>query len=705
MLQESPTRLDPSIASSSARPRLVTRFINELKQALAPLAESADLAVALTVGTEAIWLTEGMPRACAQATGGLPACFGAACTSGRGLLTSQVYCDSEYIGNLAICNPVEQPYLAGVTEYLARAAASRIAQERREESLLEELSDSWESLEAVYEISADLHTIQNASDLLDRIIRRAAAVADGLRAVLWLEQGGTLQPLVAQNAEDLQPKVGDNSLLRRSMAVGSPVVINDPARICESHTDDPELHGAVSLAIMPLELRRGLRGALEVWAEQGRHSFDSRSVRLLQTLALQAAMVIENECLHHTALASERLRQEIEIGSKIQQALLVGKMPEGIRGLKVAAFTLPSQEIDGDFYDLIKHSNLCLDVLVGDVMGKGIPAALVGAATKNSFLRAMSWVSSSASRHNLLASPEEIVNLVHQDMTRQLIELDSFATACYARFDIEAQQVEVVDCGHTRTIRYWRRAGQCGVLEGSNMPLGFSETEIYKQFSVPLEPGDVFLFYSDGVTEARNREGEMFGEARLSDYVRCHSHLPPQALIEGVRLAVNTFSDSQAFSDDFTVLAVKVDGGEASSNPGNEELEITSDLTELARARAFVHDLCHRGPFLPLADDTVSNLELAVTEALSNIMRHAYRGRAGQPIQIEATVTTDQISLRLCHYGEMFDPAQASPPRLDGSREGGFGLYIIEQLVDELSYGRDERGRACTRLVKRFQPR
>ena len=229
MWQESLTRADTPHAPSPARSRLVTRFINEFKQALTPLAESADLAVALIVDNEAMWLTDAASHACAQVTNGLPACFGEACTSGRGLLTSQVFCDSEYIGDLAICNPIEQPYLAGVTEYLARAAASRIAQERREESLLEELSDSWESLEAVYEISADLHTIQNASDLLDRIIRRAAAVADGLRAVLWLEQGGELKPLVAKNVDDLQPKVGDSSLLRRSMAVGSPVVINDPA--------------------------------------------------------------------------------------------------------------------------------------------------------------------------------------------------------------------------------------------------------------------------------------------------------------------------------------------------------------------------------------------------------------------------------------------------------------------------------------------
>lgn len=528
---------------------LSSRLIDELKRAIAPVAESADVTAALVTATKIVWLTERRPCSCAPREAVLSARPAPPCADGHGLLTSPMLCEGQYLGDLTICNPIEQPYLAGVIQYLARAAVGRIAYERREASL-------------------------------------------------------------------------------------------------------------------------------------------------------QAAMIIENERLQQTAVASERLRQQIEIGSKIQQSLLVGHMPEGISGLNVFVFTLPSQEIDGDFYDFIKHSNECLDVLVGDVMGKGIPAALLGAATKNSFLRATSRVSSAAGRPGVLASPEEIVNLVHQDMTRQLIELDNFATACYARFDIEAQQVAIVDCGHTRTIRYWRRKELCGVLAGNNMPLGFSEGEIYKQFSVPLEPGDIFLFYSDGVTEARNHDGELFGEERLARCVLDYHHLQPQPLIAAIRHDVMAFADSERFSDDFTLLAVRVAGGEAEVIC--EALEITSDLAELTRARAFICSLCDKLSFLPLTEETVNHLQLAVTEALSNIVRHAYRGRPDRPIQIEATADAHHIGLRLYHHGEMFDPKSASPPSLDGSQEGGFGLYIIEQLVDELSYGRDERGRACTYLVKRF---
>src|ERR1700749_74599 len=156
----------PALEGLNDSPALPSRFVREFKRAITPIAESADLAIALIAAGQVIWVTECPASACAQAT--MPACLQQPGADGCAVMTSQVFCDDEYIGDLVICNHQEQSYLAGVIGYLARAAASRIAQERREESLLEELSASWESLEAVYEISADLRTSQNPSELLER---------------------------------------------------------------------------------------------------------------------------------------------------------------------------------------------------------------------------------------------------------------------------------------------------------------------------------------------------------------------------------------------------------------------------------------------------------------------------------------------------------------------------------------------------------
>ena len=130
------------------------------------------------------------------------------------------------------------------------------------------------------------------------------------------------------------------------------------------------------------------------------------------------------------------------------------------------------------------------------------------------------------------------------------------------------------------------------------------------------------------------------------------------------------------------------------------EIEISSDLTELTRARAFVREVCARLAG-PVDEDTVSQLELAMTEAASNVMRHAYGGRTDRRIQLAAEVYEDRIVLRLHHLGQSFDPAAVRPPKFDGTEEGGFGMYIISQTMDEVRYHRDERGRNCISMIKK----
>ena len=206
--------------------------------------------------------------------------------------------------------------------------------------------------------------------------------------------------------------------------------------------------------------------------------------------------------------------QEVEIGFKIQQTLLLEQPPQDLPGVRAAALTIPSQRIDGDFYDFFNHRDTCLDVIVGDVMGKGIPAALLGAATKSHFLQALSRLLS-LSPPGILPAPKDIVTLAHSEVARQLIELESFVTLCYARLNLVERRLELVDCGHTTTIHFSPHPERAGCSRVENMPLGVSENEIFEQITVAIEPGDVLVFYSDGLTEARDVHGELFGIERL----------------------------------------------------------------------------------------------------------------------------------------------------------------------------------------------
>lgn len=422
---------------------------------------------------------------------------------------------------------------------------------------------------------------------------------------------------------------------------------------------------------------------------------------IARTAELQTANKLKDELLvREQAVAAELTEaheREVKVGFRIQQMLLLDQPPRDVPGLRVAALTIPSQRIDGDFYYFFKHENQCLDLIVADVMGKGVPAALLGAATKSHFTEALCHLMA-MSRNGKLPEPREIVTLAHADMVRQLIDLESFVTLCYARLDLSRRSLDLVDCGHTGIIHWRATTRLCDMLHGDNLPLGIREGEIYDQISVPFEPEDVLLFYSDGVTEARNSAGELFGTDRLAECVRVNSALEPEALLEAVRKAVFAFSESERLSDDLTCLALRVIEGQVPLVCA--EIEIHSDLKDLRRAREFARAFCCNLPGAPLDEDRIAELELAVNEAASNIMKHAYHGRADQWIHLEAEAFPGQVSIRLHHLGDPFDPSAAPPPPLDGSRESGFGVYLITKSVEEVRYYRDERGRNCIALVK-----
>jgi phosphoserine phosphatase RsbU/P len=400
-----------------------------------------------------------------------------------------------------------------------------------------------------------------------------------------------------------------------------------------------------------------------------------------------------------THLSLKKAREhEIYIASKIQKTLLLGKPPRDINGIQIAQLTIPSQKVDGDFYDFFKLNNQCFDLVVGDVMGKGIPAALLGAAIKSHLLRVLNELIRLTDKKEF-PNPEKIISSVHSSMIDQLEDIETFVTLCYARFDMAKYIFTFVDCGHMRTIHFHADSNRCSLLRGVNMPLGFPEQEPFKQTLVSFKPGDLFVFYSDGLTEAKNQDGVLYGEKRLVDFVQKNARIELKELINIVRKDVVAFSQSDIFDDDLTCVLVGIEKKSTSQALLDKaKLEIKNDLIELARVRAFVRNFCEGVPDLPLDNNRINLIELAVTEVTTNIIKHAYGEHTGEQIQINALLLDNKIVLQFYDWGKEFDPKSVPLPVFDGSQSGGFGLHIISHTVDEVVYSRDKKGRNCVCL-------
>ncbi len=587
-------------------------------------------------------------------------------------------------------------------------AARRIAVvEEERDGLCEELALAYESLASIYEVGTDPGLLLDSGRALDRILERLEAIRPGCRAIFWLLQDEQFVPLRWRGPVAPGPRPARGGLLGRCLAQQRGLIANIPAAGADAGDLETEFQAGGSVAIAPLRTRDQILGCLSV-QDAAAGAFDSHLMGLLTALGNQAAMVLEHERLYRQKLEGERMRSELVIGARIQRSLLFGQVPRNLEYLEVGVVTAPSRHVDGDFYEFFPHSAGCLDLLVGDVMGKGLPAALVGAAVKSEFLR----VSGAGYAGEAVLEPDfpaRVVAMAHEKLGPGLAELGSFVTACYARFDLGGGRLLYVDCGHTSTLHYRAAGGRVVELDDDpdgrvNLPLGMDPSCRFHVATAPVAPGDVLLFYSDGVTEARNPAGEMYGSAALARFLREHVRLGAEELAEAVRAEVTSFAGSVGLSDDLTCVVVKVLDGRESCQDRTWHMEFPARRGQLHVVREFVAEVCRDIPVLA-TEVELYRMQLAVVEAVSNIVRHAYGEDEEGVVQIEAWLSARQLRFTLADHGGPFDPEVVPEPVFDGSRSGGFGVFLIREVMDDVRYLRGPDGTNQLILIKHLEPR
>ena len=301
-----------------------------------------------------------------------------------------------------------------------------------------------------------------------------------------------------------------------------------------------------SILCVPLLMKDRIIGIIQVCNKRKDGLFSREDQHLLVSFAVHAAIAIENAKLYQEVAEKERMKKELEIAHRLQTSLLPDNPPQ-VKGYQIAAMSVPAKEVGGDFYDFIDVAHNKIGLVIGDVAGKGLPAALFMALSR-SFLRAQAI-------GNLEAKTV-------MERTNRLIAHDAregmFVTAFYAILDIPGKVLKLSNAGHNPPFLFHSSVGECEDLKVEGIALGVLDEAQFHQKEIILRKDDIVVFYTDGIVEAIDKNNQQFGVERLIKIFKDNPHLQVSQLIKSIKKKVKEFTEGQPQFDDFTLMLIKV---------------------------------------------------------------------------------------------------------------------------------------------------
>ena len=391
-----------------------------------------------------------------------------------------------------------------------------------------------------------------ASATLDETLHQVASLvfeavpADRCMIMMRDSDGGELQVRVAETRE----RRGEVGEFRISRSVVDEVIGRGRSVLTSDAEHDPRfahtttVRGIRSVLAVPLGVEDRIFGMVYADSPLQEVRFTEDHLKILTTLASVAAIRVENARLAEEQIKRQRLEQELQLAREIQQSFQPAAPPR-VKGYELEGISFPCYEIGGDYYDFIERPDGRLVIVLGDVSGKGTSAALL-----------MSSLHAAVRAHVFLhESPVEVVKEINRYLT-MCIPSNRFVTLFYAEIEPSTGQLSFVNAGHNPPLLA-RASGETELLAASGIPLGIFEEARFVSGSAQLKDGDALILYSDGISEARNAQGEEFGLDRLARTVIENNHLPAAALRDQIEGALSRFTQGAQATDDITLVIVK----------------------------------------------------------------------------------------------------------------------------------------------------
>jgi len=478
---------------------------------------------------------------------------------------------------------------------------------------------------------------------------------------------------------------------------GGPIQLRDLELDSEALTT---IRAAGVELIVPLIGQGELLGVLYLGPRLSDQPYSTDDRRLLGSLASQVAPAMKVAQLVREQQAEakerERIQQELHVAALIQQTLLPKELP-AIPGWHVDAFYRPARAVGGDFYDFIALDDGRLGVVIGDVTDKGVPAALV-MATCRSMLR------SAAHNHD---SPSAVLMEVNEALVPE-IPPAMFVTCLYAIIDTEAGHIVFSNAGHN--LPYVRTADGVVELRATGMPLGLMPGMAYDEKRYEMASGEVMVLTSDGITEAHNAEGEMYGFPRLMSRV---ARKPSDGdLVSALVSELESFTGKDTEQeDDITLVVVRrTTSAQDSASSFEDSFSRVLDTFRLAsddgNERIAIDRVAAAVESLGLELSVLERLKTAVGETVMNAIEHGNENRHELEVDVEVSASQHAVSVRVTDQGGDLVIPEVVAPDLEAKLAGeqtprGWGLFLVEQMVDEVRSTSEGKTRTIELIMNR----
>ncbi len=538
-------------------------------------------------------------------------------------------------------------------------------------------------LDIISQVDVIIRSITDLDNLLSVLMQFILSVVNADMGAIQLQSGKKLSTKVHGNFPD---KIRRDYQFKSGETISEFVGRNKDLCFIEDYHSDPRVNPDVKILIesyvaIPIMVKNDLIGVVSIVRKFGTShpKITHDDIRTLMTITSLSGTAIQNALLFQETLKKQRLDQELRIATEIHTKLLPGQVPN-LSQIGFGAVSVPAREIGGDYYDFFAFDDGSVGICIADIVGKGIPAGLYMAMLK-SLLH---------SRFQGLSSPAEALTKVNELLYRDPV-INKFVPLLYAILDPNQMTLRYCNAGHEPAIIY----SENGVtpLSPQGLPLGALLDSEYVDEEVQLKEGDVVVFFTDGIIDAKNALGNRFGVDGVQRIIANHRHLSAKGISDQLYNGVLQFMGTVAQPDDITLVTVKVDSDYSPSDDDlpnrTKTIRVTSAKKHIKKIRQEVASIAKE---LGFPDDDIFNIKLAINEAHANVIEHAYAGSDAGEILFQFLLFDDRLEIVIKDFGAgMGQRSIKGEDHLDELEGSGLGVFLIKTVMDRVRYRRTSR--------------